>query len=383
VAVSSDGTTALIGAYYDEDPNGEQAGSAYIFTRTDSTWTQQQKLVADDGDSEDWFGRSMALSNDGTTALIGAMGYEGPTGEQVGSAYVFTHTDGEWGQQKLMADDGDAEDLFGGSVALSGNGTTALIGAYNDKNSNGEADGQFSGAGSAYVFTYTNDEWSQQQKLTADDGDSEDWFGYSVALSDNGTTALVGASGDEDPNGSFGGSTYTFTHTDGAWDQQQKLIADDGDDDDRFGYSVVLSNDGTTALVGASGDNGAYVFIYTDGAWNQQQKLTADDGDSEDWFGESVALSSDGTTALVGAPLDDNPNGLNSGSAYVFTNSSDDDNGDSALRRFDTNDNGQIDFSEVLTAVAANNNGTQIGGEPVDFRDVIAVIRAYNTGTQL
>ena len=180
VALSSDGTTALIGAFSDENPNGEQAGSAYIFTRTDSTWTQQQKLVADDGDSEDWFGRSMALSNDGTTALIGAMGYEGPTGEQVGSAYVFTHTDGEWGQQKLMADDGDAEDLFGGSVALSGNGTTALIGAYNDKNSNGEAHGQFSGAGSAYVFTYTNDEWSQQQKLTADDSDSEDWFGYSV-----------------------------------------------------------------------------------------------------------------------------------------------------------------------------------------------------------
>ncbi len=342
VALSADGTTALVGAKNDEDPNGEAlgpdsgAGSAYVFTRADGDWTQQAKLAADHGDAHDEFGTSVALSTDGTTALVGAHFDEDPNGTKrdppdpttgAGSAYVFARANGDWSQQaKLAADDGNPQDYFGSSVALSGDGTTALLGAWHDENPNGDL------AGSAYVFVRTDGDWSQQTKLAADDGDHEDTFGGAVTLSGDGTTALVGADNDEDPNGKAddpftgAGSAYVFARANGDWSQQAKLAADDGNRNDNFGSSVALSGDGTTALLGAwhdmdpNGENGgsAYVFSWGDGDWSQQAKLAADDGDSLDGFGWSVALSNDGTTALLGAATDEDPNDEDAGSSYVF-----------------------------------------------------------------
>jgi hypothetical protein len=333
VALSGDGTIAIVSAAADEEPNGTEAGSAYVFEVADGSWSQQTKLAADDGDDEDGFGDAVTLSNDGTTAIVGAKSDEDPNGDNAGAAYVFVDEDG-WSQQaKLAADDGDSFDYFGDSVAVSGDGTTAIVGAESDEDPNGPS------AGAAYVFEQSSGSWSQQAKLAADDGDDGDNFG-SVTLSKDGTTAIIGAKYDEDPNGegeSVGaGSAYVFTD-DGGWSQQAKLAADDGDGDDQFGFSVAISSDGTTAIIGANNDedpNGsgedwytgagaAYVFEQSDGTWSQGAKLAADDGDAEDTFGESVALSDDGTTALVGARFDEDPNGYEAGSAYVFEASSD------------------------------------------------------------
>jgi hypothetical protein len=150
---------------------------------------------------------------------------------------------------------------------------------------------------------------------------------------------------------------------------------------------VALSGDGTTALIGAPGDedpNGdgagaAYVFARDGGGWTQRAKLLADDGDSNDFFGNSVALSGDGTTALIGAPNDEDPNGDLAGAAYVFDPGSTDD-GTSGLARFDQNDTGQIGAQDVLNAISAYNSGDQIGGADVSARDVIDLIAAYNSG---
>jgi len=115
--------------------------------------TQQAKLVAEDGDNDDSFGRSVTLSSDGSTALIGTPGDDDPNGEDAGSAYVFDGSGGSWTQQaKLAPDDGDNGDSFGESVTLSSDGSTALIGADEDEDPNGSGDELFSGAGSAYVF---------------------------------------------------------------------------------------------------------------------------------------------------------------------------------------------------------------------------------------
>jgi hypothetical protein len=323
VALSADGTTALIGAFRDNNSNGEDAGSVYVFARSNGEWSQQQKLAAADGDDKDRFGYSVALSADGTTALIGATVDEDPNGRRAGSVYVFARSNGEWSQQqKLAASDGDRSDEFGSSVALSADGTTAVIGAFLDEDPNGNQ------AGSAYIFARSSGGWSQQQKLAANDGDSDDEFGESIALSDDGATALIGASDDEDPNGRRAGSVYVFARSNGEWSQQQKLTSDDGDSNDELGFSVTLAADGTTALIGAFGEedpNGedagsAYVFARSNGEWNQQQKLFADDGEINHLFGYSVALSADGTTALIGAYLNADPNGTAAGSAYVFTN---------------------------------------------------------------
>jgi hypothetical protein len=335
VTLSDDATTALVGAYNDEDPNGTEAGSAYVFTHENGSWSQQAKLVADDGDSEDRFGWSVALSNDGTTALVGAKYDEDPNGANedgfgAGSAYVFTADSGSWSQQaKLVAEDGDGGDEFGESVALTGDGATALVGASADEDPNGED------AGSAYVFTADGDTWSQQAKVSPDDGDSSDSFGWSVDLSDDGATALIGAPGDEEYGGgqyTGVGSAYVFTENGGSWSQDAKL-GPDGNDNQLFGRSVALSDDGSTAVVGDHGDedpNGisggsAYVFDDSGGTWSQQAKLAPDDGDWGDRFGRSVALTGDGSTVLIGAYNDEDPNGSGegflsgAGSAYEFT----------------------------------------------------------------
>jgi len=329
LTLGNGGDTAVVGAYNDEDPNGYGegpfggSGSAYVFERSNGTWSQSTKLSADDGDTGDWFAESAALSDDGTTVVLGAPRDEDPDGTDAGSAYVFTDSGGSWSQQaKLTPDDGDDSDQFGQGVAVASDGTTALVGATADEDPNG------TDAGSAYVFTESDDSWSQQTKLSADDGDDSDRFGAPLAMADDGT-ALVGASGDEDPNGDSAGSVYVFEESDGTWSQQAKLAADDGDSGDAFGISAAISDDGATALIGAITDedpNGpaagsAYMFEKSDGTWSQQTKFADDDGDTNDVFGQGTTLNADGTTAVVGATGDEDPNGSSAGSAYVFTES--------------------------------------------------------------
>ena len=308
VSVSVDGDTAVIGAYADDD-KGTDSGSAYVFTRSGGTWSQQAKLTAADGAATDYFGLSVAL--DGDTALIGAQ-HDDDKGGNSGSAYVFTRSGGTWSQQaKLTAADGATSDMFGSRVALDGN--TALIGSYSDDDKGAES-------GSAYVFTRSGGTWSQQAKFTASDGAASDWFGYSVSL--DGDAALIGSRNDDD-KGVDSGSAYVFTRSGGTWSQQAKLTAADGAAGDYF--SFVLSLDGDTVLVGALQDDdkgsdsgSAYVFTRSGGTWSQQAKLTASDGAAGDVFGYSVSL--DGNTALIGAYQDDDK-GNDSGSAYVFTRS--------------------------------------------------------------
>mgnify|MGYP000728304901 CR=1 FL=1 len=334
-------------------------------------WSQQVKLTPDDGDPIDSFGSSVTL--DGARALVGAYGDEDPNGDDAGSAYVFERTNGSWTQQaKLTPDDGDAGDYFGVTVALDGG--MALVGAYGDEDPNGDA------AGSAYVFERSTGSWTQQAKLTPDDGDAEDLFGDAVAL--DGATALVGAPWDEDPNGDAAGSAYVFERTNGSWTQQAKLIPDDGDADDLFGDAVAL--DGDRALVGANGDEGpngdyagsAYVFERSNGSWAQQAKLTPDDRDRRDSFGDSVVL--DGGTALVGANGDEDPNGANAGSAYVF-----EEGGTTGAgvpdRVYDAvaGTDGQLERDDVISMVRGYAQSGSVNGVDIDRDEVLSLVRYY------
>jgi predicted ribosomally synthesized peptide with SipW-like signal peptide len=318
VALADDGDTALVGAVFDEDPNGNDAGSAYVLERSGGSWSQQAKLAPADGDPEDTFGSSVALAGDGATALVGADRDEDPAGTASGSAYVFVRSGGTWSQQaKLTAADGDSGDVFGTSVALADGGDTALLGAQGDE------DPHPGGlVGSAYVFVRSGGTWSQQAKLAASDGDSADFFGTSVALADSGDTALVGANGVEvGSNGASAGAAYVFGRSGGSWGQQAKLIAADAEGADTLGDSVALADDGEIALAGASGDGAgsAYVFGRSGGSWSQQAKLSATAGGLG--FGESVAMNDDGTVALFGASFESDPNGFRAGAAYVFVRS--------------------------------------------------------------
>jgi hypothetical protein len=352
VSVAVDGDTAVIGALFDDD-NGNNSGSAYVFTRSGTSWTQQAKLIASDGAAEDVFGESVAV--DGDTAVIGAR-LDDDNGAASGSAYVFIRSGTTWAQQaKLAAGDAAALDRFGLPVAVDVD--TAVIGAHLDNDNGGNS-------GSAYVFTRSGTTWTQQQKLTASDGVASDFFGISVAM--EADTAVIGASGDDD-NGSSSGSAYVFTRSATTWTEQAKLSASDGAASDQFGRPVAVDAD--TAVIGArfNDDDGtdsgsAYVFTRSAGAWTEQQKLTASDGATNDFFGISVAV--DGNTVIIGALLDDDK-GTNSGSAYVFGLLSGDGGPITSNVVATTN---PVEVNNVIT-LTANVDDTSTGGSNIASAD--------------
>jgi len=283
----------------------EDAGARYPLVV--DPFVQQAELTASDGVYDDAFGASVALSSDGNTALVGACDKTVGSNPYQGAAYVFSRLRGSWSQQqKLTAPNGEQEDQFGFSVALSDDGKTALVAA------NFKKVGSNDGQGAAYVFASASGSWSLQQELTASDGAASDYFGSSVALSSDGTTALIGSLGWNDSQG----AAYVFTSASGSWSLHQELTASDGAAGDNFGSSVALVSDGKIALVGAydhnQGAGAAYVFTSASRSWSQQQELTASQGYA--LFGGAVSLSGDGSTALVGST------GWNDsqGAAYVF-----------------------------------------------------------------
>ncbi|HKC84366.1 MAG TPA: FG-GAP repeat protein, partial [Blastocatellia bacterium] len=212
-AVAFSGNTLVIGAPNNNGMEDDQ-GSVYVFTRNGATWTLQQKLTARDGAANSGFGFSIAISGD--TVVIGALSDDIGANRDQGSAYVFTRSGAVWTQQqKLIAQDGAANDIFGYSVAISGD--TVVIGA--PLNDIGASRDQ----GSAYVFTRNGAVWTQQQKLTANDGAANDSLGGSVAIS--GDTVVVGENIDKVGATEGHGSAYVFTRNGTVWTQQQKLIA--------------------------------------------------------------------------------------------------------------------------------------------------------------
>ncbi len=323
VAISGD--TIVVGAQLDDDA-GNGSGSAYVFVKDGDIWTQQQKLTAADAAVFDLFGISVAISGD--TIVVGAVfGDDACPGNpdcNSGAVYVFVRDGGAWTQQqKLTASDANADDRFGNVVAISGD--TIVVGARFD-------DDAGSNSGSAYVFTRQGNLWTQRQKLTAADAAAGDEFGNSIAIS--GDRIVIGASRNDDACPSTincdSGSAYVFVRQGGVWTQQQKLTAADAAVSDLFGASVAISGD--TIVVGASGDDdagnqsgSAYVFVRDGGAWTEQQKLVAVDGKAGDLFGEPIAISGD--TIVGGASGDDNacpgdPN-CDSGAAHVFVRDGD------------------------------------------------------------
>ena len=247
VAISSDGNTAIVGAYNEDADNVTNTGSAYIFIRSGTTWTQQAKINAEDKQGGDLFGYSVAISSDGNTAIVGAYKEYANFITRAGSAYIFTRSGTTWTQQaKISASDKGVASNFGINVAISSDGNTAIVGAYRDW-----ADAT-DRAGSAYIFTRSGTTWTQQAKISADDKAATDYFGRAVAISSDGNTAIVGAYQEDPDSTTNAGSAYIFTcDSNGDWDQQVKISASDKAANDQFGFAVAISGDGNTAIVGA------------------------------------------------------------------------------------------------------------------------------------
>ena len=344
VALSTDGNTLAVGGYGDNS----LIGAVWIFTRSGGAWTQQgTKLVGTNGATPEQ-GYAVALSADGNTLLFG-----GPLDNGAGgSAWVFTRSGTTWTQQglKLTASDETGNGIFGTSVALSSDGTTAIIGGPND---NGNI-------GAAWIFTRSGSTWTQQGlKLTPSDESGNGTFGNAVALSSNGNTAMIGGASDSGGTG----ASWVFTRSGSAWTQQGlKLTASDESGNGALGTSVSLSSDGNTALVGGESDNGSmgasWVFTRSGSAWTQQgSKLVGTGVVGYALQGASVALSSTGTTAVVGGPADN----AGGGAVWLFTQS----NGTWNQKGAKLVGTGNVGLAQQGTSVALSGDGKTIaeGGQ--------------------
>ena len=284
------------------DANQETAArNAYIFEKVNGLWTESAILAADQDDAPDRFGRSVAV--DGATILVGDTQFD-LTG--MGAVYFFEKQGEVWEHADVFT--GVQNTAFGISSAISGN--TAMVGA---------SAAQFNGVFSGVVFVYerVSGIWVSAGKLSPPDGNDFDQFGVSVGLS--GNIAVIGAfRGEVDEIET--GTAYIYERIDGVWTFVTKIMADDRAESDMFGHDVAIS--GEIVVIGADSHDdlgslsgAAYLFEKVEGVWTQTKKLLADDGMSTDLFGSSVGVS--GQTVVVGARQDDDQ-GSASGSGYVF-----------------------------------------------------------------
>ena len=303
VALSGDGSTALVGA-----PDGlSKTGAAWIFHREGPVWTQQGKELTGPSKGEEGacegenkgseeepiscaFGGSVALSGDGDTALIGAPG----AGSKPGVAWVLNRSGSEWSKEPelLTAPVESGQQAFGVSVALSSDGNFALIGARSAP-----------GGGQAYMFERANaaSPWKAGVPLVAKGQVTGGHFGFSVALSADAQDAIVGAPNYEKQTG----AAFVFERVGNGWTQDGVLTGAGESGEGRFGESVAMAAEGTPPLSERrprTAKSGAlWTFKYLTGRWRELGELLGP-GNPKEEFGRSLALSADGGYALVGAP---------------------------------------------------------------------------------
>jgi hypothetical protein len=302
VTISADGNTALIGGPNDNSTTG----AAWVYTRSGGGWSQQgSKLVGTGAVGAAQQGTSVAISADGNTAIVGGFG----DNHNAGAVWVYTRSGGGWSQQgsKLVGTGAVGTAGQGGSVAISADGNTAIVGGWVDN----------SWAGAAWVFVRSGGVWSQQGSKLVGTGavGTIAQQGQSVAISADGNTAIVGGYFD-DP----AGAAWVFTRSGGVWTQQgSKLVGTGAVGPAMEGWSVAISADGNTAIVGGTDNNSsagaAWVYTRSGGAWSQQgNRLVGTGAVGAARQGTSVAISGDGNTAIVGGYID-NP----AGAAWVYT----------------------------------------------------------------
>jgi hypothetical protein len=360
VVLSRDGNTMAVAAYYESSAatgiNGNQddrsipeAGAVYVFTRRGNNWSQQAYIKASntgtaasgEGVAEgDQFGYAIALSADGNTLAVGAIGEDsnatGINGDQAdnsanqsGAAYIFSRRGTSWSQQAYVKSTMTRPNiLFGYSIGISGNGDTVAVAEY-------DAD---RGKGALYVLVRQGDTWAHQARIQAENGEPQDSLGYSLAISEDGNTIAAGAA-DEDcltpginPPGceadqalnTSAGAAYVFVRTGTTWTQQAFLKASNPGKEDWFGVRIAISGDGNTVAVGAPNEDSAatgingnqdddsaqeagavYAYTRSGTTWVQQAYVKSSNTGAGDEFGSSIALSRDGRVLLVGARGED------------------------------------------------------------------------------
>ncbi|WP_165073424.1 beta strand repeat-containing protein [Paludisphaera rhizosphaerae] len=278
-------------------------------------FVQQSKVNPSVGGTAVYFGNAVSLSADGKTAAIGAR--SSSVASVPGAVYIFSSNGASWGETSRLTVDSSppADDFgFGYSVALSADGSTLVVGQPDATVGNVQK-------GAAYVFTLSGSTWSQAAKVTSSDGAAGDMFGFSVSANASGSVFVVGTPYADSAGKTDLGAVYYFGKSGSTWTQASKLTQSTLSASSYYGYAVALSASGTTLAVGAPNANvgtnttQGLVYAYYNGVI---KVLTASDAAADSGLGAAVALNDDGSTLLVGAPLVDVGGNANQGAAYVF-----------------------------------------------------------------
>ncbi len=368
VAISGDGLQIAVASVLERstgipaDNSAASAGAVYLYSRFGATWTFDAYIKAPNAEALDEFGTDIALSGDGYTLVVGALGEDSanstPTDNSrpnAGAVYVYRRNPSWVLDGYVKASNPDNADLFGASVAISADATTIAVGAIQESSStpgiNGDATNNSLGnAGAVYVFT-RGAAWTQQAYVKASNPYGSAFFGTSVALSATGDTLVVGAIGESSPatgidgpqaNGaSFAsGAAYVFERAGATWAQTTYVKASNTDMGDEFARSVGISDDGQILACGtdneASGtgdpaDNSfpgagaVYVFGRANASWASRAYLKAPQPGSDDDLGRDVDISGDGRVVVTGSAGEDGsmPGGVDeastdAGAVYVI-----------------------------------------------------------------
>ena len=360
VALSADGNTLAVGAPNEygsgtgvnpaSSEGASGSGAAYVYRRTGAAWAFEAYIKASNTSTGDALGWSVALSADGNTLAVGAVGEDGsgtgvnPVSDEgalgSGAAYVYRRSGAAWAfEAYIKASNTGSGDYFGFSVALSADGNSLAVGSkFEDGSGTGINPPSDEGApnmGAVYIYRRSGAVWAFEAYIKASDTGEAfgDAFGCSVALSADGNSLAVGSKFEDgsgtginppsDEGAPVSGAAYIYRRTGAVWAFEDYIKASNTGSDDRFGTSVALSADGNTLAVGARNEDGsgtgvnpastegepgsgaAYVYRRTGAAWAFEAYIKASNTGSDDGFGVSVALSADGNTLAVGADEED------------------------------------------------------------------------------
>jgi len=319
ISMDGDGSTLVIGKYYDNN----NTGKVYIYTRSNTTWSNVADFVASNAGSGDEFGSNVAINKDGNTIAVTAPN-EDSNASNSGALYVFTGSGNSWSQQSgvLKSNTPTQNDMLGGyydefdqQLDISNDGNTIVVGEQNDH--------QGQGVGKAVIFVRSGTSWSHQATLGASDqatGTTSDRFANHVAISGDGNTVAGGAPHHNNREG----ATYVFTRSGTSWSQQANIEGEN--DDDYFGSCMSFNEDGNALLIGALNYNSSrgrvYLYERSGTSWSKSwhvdgtQEIQAGDAG---YFGSQVELSNNGLVAVGVAPgWDQSYAGENKGMAKII-----------------------------------------------------------------
>lgn len=321
VSIDSDGTRIVVGAYGASAGGFSIAGKAYVFSRSGSNWTEETILTASDKAANYYFGFAVSIDSDGTRIVVGSIYAKSGTVSNAGKAYVFSRSDTTWTEEASMSEAANAAAYtnYGRTVMISGDGNRIIVGASN------AAPGGVSSAGRAYIYSRSGTTWTEEAVLTASNISASAYFGRGTVITTDGSRVAVGSYGASPSATSMAGAVYVFSRSGTSWTQEAILTASDKAANDNLGIGLSISSDGTRIVATAHNASRnsitsigkTYIFSRSGTSWTEEAGFLSSDGVASDKFGSYTAISNAGSFAMTSAVQAGSPGYTLSGKTYI------------------------------------------------------------------